>query len=187
MSIRSFRGELPLLGRGAYVDEAAVLIGRVKLGDDASIWPMVVARGDVNRIEIGARTNIQDGSVLHVVRDGLDAADGIALLIGDDVTVGHQAMLHAVTIGNRCLIGMSSVLLDGSVIDDEVIVGAGSVVPPGKHLVSRGLYLGNPARRVRELTATELERIVLSAAHYVRLKDVYLEDQALLRKASSTS
>jgi carbonic anhydrase/acetyltransferase-like protein (isoleucine patch superfamily) len=159
-----------------YVDDCALVIGRVTLGDDASIWPFAVARGDVNRIEIGARTNIQDGCVLHVVHDG-PIPGGIPLIIGDDVTVGHKAMLHAAHVGHRCLIGMAAVILDGAVLEDEVIVAAGSVVPPGKRLSSRGLYLGNPAKRVRELTAAEIGGLLYSARHYVKIKDAHRADQ----------
>ena len=173
MTLRTYQGVAPVLGERVYVDECAVVIGRVTLGDDASVWPFAVARGDVNRIEIGARTNIQDGSVLHVVHDRPSIPGGLPLIIGDDVTVGHKAMLHAARIGHRCLIGMASVVLDGAVIEDEVILGAGSVVPPGKHLASRGLYLGNPAKRVRELTESELANLSYSAAHYVKIKDGY--------------
>jgi carbonic anhydrase/acetyltransferase-like protein (isoleucine patch superfamily) len=173
MTLRNYQGVSPVLGERVFVDECALVIGRVTLGDDASIWPFAVARGDVNRIEIGARTNIQDGSVLHVVHDGPSLPGGLPLMIGDDVTVGHKAMLHAAQIGHRCLIGMSAVVLDGAVIEDEVIVAAGSVVPPGKRLVSHGLYLGNPAKRARELTAAEIERLVYSAHNYVRLKDIH--------------
>jgi len=111
---------------------------------------------------------------------------GIALIIGDDVTVGHKAMLHAVTVGHRCLIGMSSTLLDGAVIEDEVIVAAGAVVPPGKRLASRGLYVGNPARRLRDLTDADVERLVYSARHYVEVKEQHRADQALRARASST-
>ncbi len=171
MTLRSYEGASPVLGQRVYVDAAALVIGRVTLGDDASIWPFAVARGDVNRIDIGARTNIQDGSVLHVVHDGPFSPGGLPLVIGDDVTVGHKAMLHAAHIGHRCLIGMAAVVLDGAVIEDEVIVAAGSVVAPGKRLVSGGLYLGNPARRVRELSAREIERLVYSAQNYVKIKD----------------
>jgi carbonic anhydrase/acetyltransferase-like protein (isoleucine patch superfamily) len=175
VALRRYRGVSPVLGARVYVDECAVVIGRVTLGDDVSFWPFVVARGDVNRIEIGARTNIQDGSVLHVVGDSPSVPGGIPLLIGDDVTVGHKAMLHAARIGHRCLIGMAAVVLDGAVIEDEVIVAAGSVVAPGKRLTSRGLYMGNPARRMRELSAAELQRLSHSASHYVKLKDDYLQ------------
>lgn len=173
MAIRPYRDVLPVLGERVYVDSTAVVIGRVSLGDDVSVWPLVVVRGDVNRIAVGARTNLQDGSILHVAgeRPGLPA--GLALSVGADVTVGHRAVLHAARIGARCLIGMAAVVLDGAVIDDEVIVGAGCVVPPGKHLDSRGLYVGNPAKRMRELTDAELAGLLESAHHYVRLKDEY--------------
>jgi carbonic anhydrase/acetyltransferase-like protein (isoleucine patch superfamily) len=171
MTIRAYKGVLPSLGQRVYVDECALVIGNVSMGDDASIWPFAVARGDTNRIQIGARTNIQDGSVLHIVHDGPYSKGGFPLIIGDDVTVGHKAMLHAVTIGHRCLIGMASVLLDGSIVEDEVIVGAGAVVPPGSRLTSHGLYFGNPARRVRDLTASEIEQLLYSSHHYVRIKD----------------
>ncbi|MFO1465070.1 MAG: gamma carbonic anhydrase family protein [Steroidobacteraceae bacterium] len=184
-NIRTYQGIAPVLGARVFVDECALVIGRVFLGEDASIWPFVVARGDVHEIRIGARTNIQDGSVLHVVHDG-PVEGGIPLLIGDDVTVGHKAMLHAVSVGNRCLIGMASVLLDGAVIEDEVIVAAGSVVPPGKRLESRGLYVGNPAKRLRDLTDRDVDLMVYSAAHYIELKERHRADQLLRIKASST-
>ena len=186
MSIRTYQGIAPQLGERVYIDESALVIGRVQMGDDSSLWPFAVARGDVNRIVIGARTNIQDGSVLHVVHEAPRTNGGIPLIIGDDVTVGHKAMLHAVTVGNRCLIGMASVLLDGAVIEDEVIVGAGSVVPPGKRLDSRGLYVGNPARRIREVKPSELEGLLYSAQHYVQVKELHRADQVLRVKASKT-
>ena len=173
MTIRNHQGVRPVLGARVYVDESALVIGRVVLGDDASVWPFAVIRGDVNRIEIGARTNVQDGSVLHVVHDGPSLPGGLPLIIGDDVTVGHKAMLHAARVGHRCLIGMSSVVLDGAVIEDEVILAAGSVVPPGKRLASHGLYLGNPAKRARELTRAEIDGLLYSAHHYVKIKDSY--------------
>ena len=175
MALRDYRGVSPLLGARVYVDECAVVIGRVTLGDDVSLWPFAVARGDVNRIEIGARTNIQDGSVLHVVSDSPSRPGGMPLIIGEDVSVGHKAMLHAARIGARCLIGMAAVVLDGAVIEDEVIVAAGSVVPPGMRLASHGLYMGNPARRSRELRSGEIEQLAHNAAHYVQVKDDYLK------------
>ncbi len=162
-----------MLGARVYVDDTALVIGRVTLGEDASIWPFAVARGDVNRIEIGARTNIQDGCVLHVVHDGPYVPGGLPLIVGDDVTVGHKAVLHAARIGSRCLIGMGAVVLDGAVVEDDVMVAAGALVPPGKHLAARGLYVGNPARRVRELTPRDLEQLLYGAAHYVKIKDHY--------------
>ncbi len=174
MPLRTYKGVSPVLGARVYIDPCAVVIGRVTLGDDVSVWPFAVLRGDVNAIEIGARTNIQDGSVLHVVHDGPDVPGGLPLVIGEDVTVGHKAMIHAARIGDRCLIGMAAVILDGAVVEDEVIVAAGSVVPPGKRLAAHGLYMGHPVKRARELTAEERRRMVYSAHHYVKIKDGYL-------------
>ncbi len=173
MSIRPYRGVQPQIGPRAWVDESAVVIGRVALAEDVSLWPLVVARGDIHRIEIGARSNVQDGSVLHVVSDGPHAPGGWPLTVGADVTVGHKVILHGARVGDRCLIGMGSVVLDGAVIEEEVIVAAGSVVPPGKVLASRGLYLGNPARRVRTVEDSEIERLIATAAHYVALKELH--------------
>jgi len=173
-SLRSYRDERPALGERVYVDPAAVVIGRVMLGDDVSVWPGAVVRGDVNTITVGARTSIQDGSVLHVTHDGPYSPGGQALVIGTDVTIGHRALLHACTVGNLCLIGMGSIVLDGAEIEDQVIVGAGALVPPGKRLRSAGLYVGTPARRTRELTERELASLAYSAQHYVRVKDDYL-------------
>ena len=185
MGIRTYQGIAPTLGARVFVDECALLIGRVSMGEDSSIWPFAVARGDVNDIRIGARTNIQDGTVLHVVHDG-PVKGGMPLIIGDDVTVGHQAMLHAAQVGNRCLIGMASVLLDGAIVEDEVIVAAGTVVPPGKRLASGGLYVGNPVRRLRDLRDTDIAQLVYSAHHYVEVKELHRADQLLRNKASST-
>ena len=173
MAIREYQGVWPQLGARVFVDETALVIGRVALGDDASVWPLAVLRGDVERIDIGARTNVQDGCVLHVVHDGPYTPGGLGLRVGADVTVGHKAVLHAATIGDRCLIGMGAIVLDGAVIADEVVIGAGSVVPPGKTLATRGLYLGNPARWARELGDQEIDRLLYGARQYVVLKDRY--------------
>lgn len=175
MSLRPWGDVMPTLGARAWVDPAAVVIGQVTLGEDASVWPMAVARGDVNTIHIGARSNIQDASVLHVTHDGPYSPGGMPLVIGEEVTIGHHVTLHACTVGNRCLIGMGTAILDGAVLEDEVFLAAGSLVPPGKRLEHRSLYRGSPARRVRELTAEELAMLAYSAAHYVRLKDRYRE------------
>ncbi len=172
--IRAYRGVLPRLGVGVYVDEATQVIGDVELGDDASVWPMAVVRGDVNAIRVGARSNVQDGSVLHVTHDGPYSPGGEPLVIGDDVTIGHGAILHACTVGNRCLIGMGARLLDKVVLEDEVFVAAGSVVAPGKRLLTGFLYRGSPAQQARALSDSERAHFSYSAAHYVRLKDEYL-------------
>ncbi|MFM2481266.1 gamma carbonic anhydrase family protein [Celerinatantimonas sp. YJH-8] len=178
MAIRTYQGQSPKFGGRVMIDDTAVLIGQITIGDDCSIWPYVAARGDVNYIEIGCRTNIQDGSVLHVTRRSDTAPDGLPLTIGDDVTIGHKAMLHGCTVKNRVLIGMGAIILDGAIIEDDVIVGAGSLVPPGKHLKSGYLYLGNPVTRYRALKDSEFDFLKQSAANYVFLKDNYLQEQS---------
>lgn len=175
MSIRSFQLSNPVLGRDVYVDSTALVIGQVDLGNDVSLWPGVVVRGDVNHIRIGARSNIQDLSVLHVTHDGPYSPGSFTLRIGEEVTVGHRCILHACTIGDRCLIGMGSIVMDGAVIEDQVLLAAGSLVSPGKHLESGYLYRGSPVQKLRTLTHQELEMLSYSAAHYVRLKNHYLD------------
>ena len=175
MGIRPFQGISPILGQRVYLDAAATVIGDVVLGDDVSIWPGTVLRGDVNFIRVGARSNIQDGSIVHVTHDGpYGSPGGLATVIGEDVTIGHGAIIHACTIEDACLIGMGSVILDGAVVKKNGFVGAGAVVSPGKTVGSGELWLGNPARFVRLLDAQEIEQLVYSAQHYVRLKDKYL-------------
>lgn len=174
MNVRPFRDWQPVLGGRVYVDPAATVIGSVTIGDDSSIWPGAVLRGDVNRIEIGARTSIQDGSILHVASDRLAGDGGIPLLVGDEVTVGHRVILHACTVGNRCLVGMGAILMDGAVVGDEAIVGAGALVPAGRRIPPRTLWIGSPARQARALTDEEVAYLAESAAHYVALKDDYL-------------
>lgn len=173
-TLKSYNGITPTLDKGGFVEASAILYGDITLGPDASIWPLVVARGDVNFIRLGARTNVQDGSILHVTRPSEALPNGLPLIIGDDVTIGHKAMLHACTIGNRVLIGMGTIVLDGAVIEDDVIVGAGSLVPPGKKLVSGYLYVGSPVKQARPLTVAEKAFLPESAANYVRLKNEYL-------------
>lgn len=177
MSVRSFKGAMPAIDPTAYVDEAALVVGDVTLGADSSLWPMAVARGDVHSIVIGARTNIQDGSVLHVTQDNAFSPGGHALRIGSDVTVGHRATLHACTIEDLCLIGMGSTVLDGAVVRSRAMVGAGALVTPGKELLGGFLYLGSPARQIRPLTEKELAYLEFSARHYVDLKNAHLGEQ----------
>ncbi len=174
-AIRAFLDAVPHLGVRAYVDPAACVIGDVHLGEDASIWPGAVVRGDVNFIRIGARTSIQDGSVVHVTHDGpFSRPGGHPTIVGDDTTVGHKVILHGCRIGNFCLIGMGAIVLDGAHVEDFGFVGAGALVAPGKTVGAGELWLGNPARCVRKLEERELESMRYSAAHYVRLKDRYL-------------
>ena len=174
MNLRTFNKKSPTLGKRVYVDETAVVIGDVHFGNDCSVFPTVVIRGDVNRIQIGKGTNIQDGSVLHVNHEGEFNSRGDPLNIGDYVTVGHRAVLHGCTIGNYCLIGINAVVLDKVVIPDYVLIGAHCLVPPGKILESGFLYVGSPAKKVRELTPEEKEYFKYSAEHYMELKDQYL-------------
>lgn len=176
MKIRSYQGKTPQLGTRVFVDPSAVVLGDVEIGDDASIWPLVVVRGDMHRIRIGQGTSIQDGSVLHITHAGPYNPDGFPLLIGDEVTVGHQVMLHGCTIGDRVLIGMGSMVMDGAVIESDVVLGAGSLVPPGKRLESGFLYVGRPAKQMRPLTEKELAFFSYSAQNYVRLKDLHLQE-----------
>ncbi len=174
MNIRPYKGRLPKLGAGVYVDPAATVIGDVEIGDDSSIWPGTVVRGDVMHIRIGKRTNIQDGTIVHVTHDGTYTPEGFPTLIGDDVTIGHAAVIHACTLEDCCLIGMHATVLDGAVVKKHAFVGAGAVVSPGKVVGSGELWLGNPARLVRRLTDTQIEQLQYSAMHYVRLKNEYL-------------
>ena len=175
MSVRPYREWVPEVGRGAWVDPAATVIGRVTIGEDASIWPGAVVRGDVNRISIGARTSIQDGSVLHVASARLAGGDGIPLLVGEECTVGHGVILHACTIGRRVLVGMGAIVMDGAIIGEESIIGAGALVTAGTQVPPRTLWTGSPARQRRALEAEELAFLAESAAHYVNLKDDYLK------------
>lgn len=169
--IRRFEGVTPSLASGAWVDESAQVIGDVRLGEDSSVWPLATVRGDVNRIRIGARSNVQDNACLHVTHDGPYSPGGAGLDIGDEVTIGHGVILHACTIGNRVLIGMGSIVMDQAVIEDEVLLGAGSLVPPGKRLESGHLYRGNPLVKARPLSEAERASLKYSAEHYVRVKN----------------
>ncbi len=171
MRIRAYQGKTPRIHASAFVDETALVLGDVAVGADSSVWPMCAVRGDLMPIRIGARTNVQDGAVLHVTADSRFAPGGFALEIGDDVTVGHGAILHACTVRNTCLIGMHATVLDGAVVSEHAIVGANSLVPPGKHLASGFLWLGSPVKKTRPLNAEEFEFLKFSAAHYVELKN----------------
>ncbi len=166
----------PQRGRAVYLAASATVLGHVILGDHVSVWPQAVIRGDVHAIRIGARTNIQDGCILHATHDSSYAPGGYALNIGEDVTLGHGAVLHGCRIGARCLVGIHATVLDGAVLEDEVLLGAGALVPPGKRLVSGFLYHGQPARQVRTLSAQDRESLVYSAQHYVKLARRYLDD-----------
>lgn len=172
--LRRYKDLFPVIGDRVMIDASSVIVGDVRLADDVSIWPLVAARGDVNYIQIGARSNIQDGCVLHVTHKSAKNPQGNPLIVGEDVTVGHKVMLHGCTIGDRVLVGMGSILLDGVVVEDDVMIGAGSLVPQHKRLESGFLYLGSPVKQIRPLKEAELEGLRYSANNYVKWKDDYL-------------
>ena len=173
-SLRSYLDQSPRLGQRVYVDPAATVIGDVELADDVSVWPGTIIRGDVNHIRIGARTNVQDGTIIHVSHHSPYNKAGYPTLVGADVTIGHGTIIHACTIEDACLIGMGACILDGATVTQHGFVGAGAVVGPGKVVGEGELWVGNPARLVRRLSDKEIESLHYSAAHYVRLKDRYL-------------
>ncbi|KPQ22593.1 MULTISPECIES: gamma carbonic anhydrase family protein [unclassified Halomonas] len=175
-ALRSFDNVTPRLGKRVFIDSASVVIGDVELGDDSSVWPMTVIRGDMHRIRIGARTSVQDGSVLHITHASEFNPDGFPLTVGDDVTIGHKAILHGCTLGSRILVGMGAIVMDGAVVEDEVIIAAGAVVTPGKHLESGYVYAGNPAKALRPLKDKERAFFPYTAGNYVKLKDKFLAE-----------
>jgi carbonic anhydrase/acetyltransferase-like protein (isoleucine patch superfamily) len=174
MAVTSYLNTTPQLGEGLYLHPSAQVIGDVTVGTDCSIWCNTVLRGDVNRIVIGNCTNVQDFAMGHVSHKNDKKPNGSPLIIGDYVTIGHQAMLHGCTIGNEVLIGMAAIIMDDVVVQDQVMVGAGSLVSPGKVLESGHLYVGRPAVKVRALTPEEIAYLKYSAEHYVRVKNNYL-------------
>ncbi len=179
MTMRTYKNHQPKLAAGVYVDPAACVIGDVELGADCSVWPGAVIRGDMHHIRIGARTSVQDNAVLHITHASDFNPEGWPLLIGEEVTIGHQACLHGCRIGNRVLVGIGAVILDGATVEDEVIIAAGTLVPPGKTLASGFVYMGNPCRQARPLSEAERAFFSYSAQNYVKLKSSYLEEAEL--------
>ena len=171
MNIRRFEGFVPQIDETVFIDDSAVVTGNVSIGEDSSVWPCCSVRGDIHSITIGARSNIQDGCVLHVTHDSEYAPGGFKLEVGDEVTVGHNVILHACTVEDLCLIGMGSTVLDGAVVQSGAMVGAGSLVPPNKVLEGGFMWLGSPVKKVRELTEKEKAFLSYSARHYVNLKN----------------
>ena len=165
--LRTYKGRQPRIAPTAYIDAQAVVIGDVEIGEHSSVWPCTVVRGDVHYIRIGARTNIQDGSVLHVMRDAHP------LILGDSVTIGHGCVLHGCTIESRCLIGMGSIILNGAKIGAGTIVAAGTLVPEGTVVPPGSLFMGHPGKFRRALTAEDLTSIDAYAARYVEYKEAY--------------
>ncbi|TWT77953.1 maltose O-acetyltransferase [Posidoniimonas polymericola] len=175
--LRPHHGFTPQLGARVYIDSQATVIGDVTLGDDCSVWPGAIVRGDLMAITLGARSNVQDGVVLHTTHDSRFNPGGFPLTIGEDVVIGHRAVLHGCTVGDRVLVGIGAIVNDGAVVEDDVMIGAGCLVPPGKRLESGSVYVGNPARVLRPLTDAEREHLKYSPGNYVRLKDGYLSEQ----------
>ncbi len=171
MTIRNFENKMPDIHATTFVDDTALVLGEVKIGANSSIWPLTVIRGDVNCIEIGSNTNIQDNSVLHVTHDGPYNPGGFDLKIGNNVTVGHRVILHGCYIKDSCLIGMGATIMDGVVIESNTLIGAGSLVTPNKHIEAGYLWMGSPVRKVRKLTDEEIKSIEYSALNYVKLKN----------------
>lgn len=173
MPLAPYLDTSPQLDAGVFIHDSAQVIGDVTLGRDSSVWCNAVLRGDVNRIVVGACSNVQDLTMGHVSHRNPAKPDGSPLLIGDYVTIGHSVILHGCRIGNECLIGMGSIVMDDAVIEDRVMLGAGSLVAPGKVLESGHLYIGRPAVRQRALTEAEIAYLKYSAEHYVRVKNNY--------------
>ncbi len=173
MTIKSFEGVSPKIAESAWVDETALVLGDVTLGCDSSVWPMCVVRGDINKITIGERSNIQDGSVLHVTHAGEFSThpDGAVLTIGNGVIVGHNVNLHGCTLEDECLIGIGAIIMDNAIVRKHALVAAGAVVGPGKDLTGGYVWMGNPVRQGRALTEKELAFFEYSANYYVKLKE----------------
>lgn len=174
MPLSNYLSAFPVIGERVYLNSSCQVMGDVTIGDDSSIWCNAVLRGDVNRIVIGRGSNVQDLTMCHVSHKTPEKPEGSPLIVGDYVTIGHSVILHGCTIGNECLIGMGSIIMDDVVIPDRVMIGAGSLVSPGKVLESGKLYMGRPAKAVRDLTAEELAYLRYSAEHYMRVKNNYL-------------
>ena len=170
--LRPYRGQLPRVHPSAFIDDSAQVIGDVEIGEDSSVWMCVVIRGDVNRIRIGRRSNVQDGTIVHVMKDTHPT------VIGDDVTIGHAAVVHGCTIEDRCLIGMGAMLLNGAHIGADSIVAAGSLVTEGMRIPPRSLVMGRPAKVKRPLTDEEVAEIRWYADNYVAYRLDYMAGDA---------
>jgi carbonic anhydrase/acetyltransferase-like protein (isoleucine patch superfamily) len=162
--LRPYRGTLPRVHHTAYIDDSAQVIGNVEIGEESSVWMAVVIRGDVHRIRIGRRTNVQDGAVVHVMKDAHPT------LVGDNVTIGHGAIVHGCTVEDQCLIGMGAILLNGAHVGTQSIVAAGTLVTEGAQIPPRSLVMGSPGKVKRLLTHAEIAEIQLYADRYVQYR-----------------
>ena len=178
--LQNYLNARPIIAERVYIHELSAVIGEVTISEDCSIWPGAVVRGDVNTISIGKRTNIQDQSVLHLTHKSKMNPNGFPLLVGSDVTIGHRVTCHGCQIADRVLLGIGSIILDGAYIPGDVIIGAHSLVPANKVLQSGYLYYGSPVQKIRPLTQQELEFLPYSAAHYVALKNHYLNNDPVV-------
>jgi|SRR4051794_13059138 carbonic anhydrase/acetyltransferase-like protein (isoleucine patch superfamily) len=168
--LRVFKNHAPRVAPSAYVDESAQIVGDVVIGEESSVWMNAVVRGDVNHIRIGSRTNIQDGTIVHVMRDPSHPT-----VVGEDVTVGHGVVLHGCSVANRCLIGMGAILLNGSSVGEDCIVAAGTLLPEGMAVPPRSLVMGSPGKVRRNLTDDEVAFILQSAQNYVTYRLEYMQ------------
>lgn len=176
-NIRRYLNHTPELQNCAYIDPNCVIIGEVTLAQNTSVWSFAVIRGDVNHISIGAGSNVQDFAMLHVSHKNAAKPEGSPLRIGKNVTIGHHATLHGCTVGDNVLIGMNTVILDDAIIENEVMIGAGSLVPPRKRLLSGFLYVGSPVKQARPLTDEEKAFLPYSAEHYVKVAHNHKDSQ----------
>lgn len=174
--IKAFRGLSPTIAPDAFIADTAVVIGDVTIGPESSIWYGCVVRGDVNSIRIGSRSNVQDQSTLHVTSPKHSGDPGAALVIGDDVTIGHRVILHGCTLGNGCFIGMGATIMDRAVVGDGALVGAGSLIAEGTTIPPGTVWIGSPARYRRDLTGEEKARLSATARNYVTYGQQHREE-----------
>ncbi len=174
-NIRPYLAHRPQIDSTCYIDDLSVVIGEVTLAENVSVWPFAVIRGDVNSITIGKNSNVQDHCMLHVSHKNASKPNGSPLIIGEDVTIGHHVTLHGCHLGDRILIGINTVILDDVIVENDVMIGAGSLVPPRKRLESGYLYVGSPVKKIRPLTAEEIAFLPYSAQNYVKVAQQYLQ------------
>nr|CRH04638.1 conserved protein of unknown function [Include Bacterial transferase hexapeptide repeat] [Candidatus Magnetococcus massalia] len=176
MPLYPFEGRWPKIDETAFIHPDAVVIGDVEIGPHSSLWPGVVARGDVNFIRIGSRSNIQDGSILHTTRPKPTNAAGYPLVIGDDITIGHRVTLHGCTLKDGCMVGMNAMVMDSVVVEEQAMIAAGAMVTPGKQVTRRTLWIGSPAREKRGMDEAAIAEISATTENYLRLAAQYRKE-----------